>query len=73
MRRTVSLGRQLVAPAFLYDFLIILCGVCIVEMAAEVRGPGGFLVKIVRYVLRDFIPLDAICFAARLLEGGVFN
>ena len=73
MRRTVSLGRQLVAPAFLYDFLVILHGVCIVEMAVEVRGPGGFLVKIVRYVPRDFIPLDAICFAARLLEGGVFN
>ena len=42
-------------------------------MVAEVRGPSGFLVKIVRYVLQDFIPLDAICFAARLLEGGVFN
>ena len=73
MCRTISLGQQLVAPAFLYNFLVILCGVCIVEMVAEVRGPGGFLVKIVRYVLRDFIPLDAICFAARLLEGGVFN
>ena len=42
-------------------------------MVAEVQGPGGFLVKIVRYIPQDFIPLDAICFAARLLEGGVFN
>ena len=40
-------------------------------MVAEVQSPSAFLVKIVRYIPQDFIPLNAICFAARLLEGGV--
>ena len=70
-RYVVRLCRKLVFPTVIYDGLVVLLSVLFEKMFSEVRARGVFLVEIIGDSPWDLQLINAIMFAASLLEGGI--